>query len=144
MVDPDVFDVCAQIRLDWAKGRYDTGPSKKCPGGYSIPASKQCSGDQKAMRERYKTQGAQIGSMVGGAPGSIVGSKLGDLVAKRKLSRGANPTWADKRYTDKEWKAARMKGYKGIVMGKEGFQEGIEKAREMKRQRLEELAKQKR
>lgn len=44
------FDVCAQIRQDWAEARMDAGPSKKCPGGYSIPADKKCGGaDERAM-----------------------------------------------------------------------------------------------
>jgi hypothetical protein len=49
MIKFDAFDVCAQIRMDWEEGRYDAGPSKKCPGGYSIPANKQCGGSKDVL-----------------------------------------------------------------------------------------------
>ena len=42
MVQGNTFDACDQIRKDWSDSRMDAGKGKKRPGGYWIPASKQC------------------------------------------------------------------------------------------------------
>ena len=78
----DVFDACSQIRAD-------AGPKgKKCPGGYSIPANKQCGGRGRARgKGRLRTLGP--GLSVGGAvAGGVLGVGLGAATAVNAIARG--------------------------------------------------------
>ena len=58
------------------------------------------------MKQRYKTNGAAVGSFLG-APGSIVGSKIGGRIADRKLKKGAEPVQDESAMNASEWKTVR-------------------------------------
>lgn len=82
----DVFDICQQIRMDAGKG-------KKCPGGYSIPANKQCGGKKK-MRSpggnRFSPGSFAVGGVLGAAGGAYaVGRAMqkGSERARAKLAQ---------------------------------------------------------
>ena len=82
MAHYNVFDVCAQIRQDWADTRMDqaAGPSKKCPGGYSIPANKECGGakeDQPQPGQRGYKRSAAKRILKGAAKGALEGANAG-------------------------------------------------------------------
>lgn len=86
----DAFDVCAQIREDWAEARMDAGKGKQCPGGYWIAAGKQCGGKEEspstvssrirsAARRGYRAgrEAARNNPLIGGASrlgGALVGA----------------------------------------------------------------------
>lgn len=85
------LEVCRQIRLDTSKPK---GPTKKCPGGYSIPAEHTCGGKkvEKAGRAQRKSSGPSSPErqnprrQPGESPGSFLKSKH------------ASPTDSKKRY----------------------------------------------
>ncbi|WP_353258017.1 hypothetical protein [Prochlorothrix hollandica] len=70
----DSYDVCSQIRQDWEEEvRTDMGgKGKKCPGGYSIPANKQCGKGGKGGKMRSPGGGKLGRNLAIGAAGLAV------------------------------------------------------------------------
>jgi len=121
----DVFNACKQIRMD-------AGPrGKKCPGGYSIPANKQCGGKGKG-KGKLRSSGPRF-SIGGAVAGGVLGVGLGAATAASAISRGEERKKGGGSETDRQammkktYEAATGGGGTVPNIGSEVSQEAAEK-----------------
>lgn len=122
----DVFDVCAQIRMDAGKG-------KKCPGGYWIPRQHTCGGEKEEVGLRSPRTRKKVGLGIAlgvGIPAGLaaigVGGYLTYLGAKKQIS--ANPEdyrWPTK-MTDQEIEDHYSKLEPGDLIRQAFYDEGTD------------------
>lgn len=127
----DSIDVCRQIRSDHAEERLDAGKGKKCPGGYWIPANKQCGKPGqagKSGRMRSPGGGKMARNLAIGAAGTLALGAGGAALAYKnrdKIIAGVDKAGSAATKKATEMKIAVRKGV-GEAQGK--IQRASEKA----------------